>query len=197
MKTFLKNPDGEYDFGVMSISLTRSIVLVAGASSTSSKTIRYNWSWSAAPLIAKTDSVAVRWQGYDSQGHSIDMTCYSGSNYRYGSIKYYGSSGLAKTESLTIQSYSGFDCLRSNFSMNKSYNGETIWAKSGSLTCKIDKSASGNAIEYVKFQGTYGHSTLNVGTPSIDFSGVIGISFGTGVENYYKTAEIRSSVTYI
>ena len=197
LKIFEKNPYGDYDYSVMSIELNvRQIVLVAGASSSSYKTIRYNWSWSAAPLAAFTDSVAVRWQAYDSKGHSIDTTCYDTSSTRYASVKYYNDYGLANTETISVSSQSGFSCMRANFKMSKIYKGENVWAKSGSITCKIEDRTS-SAIHHIKVQATYGHSTLQPTSLSISFSGDYGVSFGMVCQNYYRTAEIRSSVVYI
>ena len=195
MKDFLADPDGDYDFSVLAISLSSSIVLVSGANSSVSKTVRYQWSWSASPLVLGNDSAGVRWQGFDRNGHSVDMTSYESG--RYGSVNYYNDYGFMKTENLTIKSASGFNSLNASFRMKTISNGENLWAKSGSITCKLDKPSSGNAIEYIKFQGTYGHATINPGTLSVDYSGTVGLSFSWGCENYYKTAEIRSSVVYI
>lgn len=195
MKEFLADPDGDYDFSVLAISLSRSIILVSGATSTVSKTVRYQWSWSASPLSLGKDSVGVRWQGFDRNGYDVDMTSYK--ENRYGSVNYYNDYGFIKTVNLNIDSAAEFNSLKADFSMKTISNGENLWAKSGSITCKIDKKASANAIEYIKFQGTYGHATINPGTLSVSYSGSVGLSFSWGCENYYKTAEIQSSVVYI
>lgn len=197
MKEFAKDPNGNYNFSVMAIDLTtRSFTLIAGASSSRTKTVRYNWKWSTMPLMAFQDSVAMRWQAYNRNGLSIDSTCYNVANSRYGSVNYFNDYGLAKTESLEMISYSGFDCMRANFKMSKTYNGDIIWAKSGSITCKIELSSPYSSMDHMKVQATYGHATMQFSL-GISFPAAFGVSFSTFCTNYYRTAEIRSSITYL
>lgn len=197
MKEFASDPDGDYDFSVMSVTLkTRKFTLVAGANSSKTKTVKYTWEWSAMPLMAYTDGVAVRWQAYNSKGLSVDSTVYSGSANRYCRVYYYGDYGLAKTVEVTPSYRSDFNCLHAEFDMSKSYMGDTVWAKSGDFVCKITIPSTGGTMQYIKIQATYGHQTFFEGL-SITFAGVVGVSFKGDCTNYYRTAEIKSSVKYL
>lgn len=149
------------------------------------------------PLMAFTDYVAIRWQAYNSKGLAIDTTCYSGSGNRRGVVNYYGDNGLAKTQNLTLTYVQGFDCLRTDFKMSQYYMGDTVWAKSGYLVCKIDTSSPDSAIHHLKVQAAYCHKEF-FGTISISYPGSISISFDGGKHStFYRTAEITSSVKYI
>mgnify|MGYP000532071442 CR=1 FL=1 len=104
MKEFANDPDGDYDFSVMSVTLkTRKFTLVAGANSSRTKTVKYTWEWSAMPLMAYNDKVAVRWQAYNSQGLSVDSTVNTGAANRSCKVYYYSDSGgIAKTENVEL-----------------------------------------------------------------------------------------------
>ena len=199
MKEFANDPDGDYDFSVMSVTLkTRKITLVAGANSSKTKTVKYTWEWSAMPLMAFTDHVAMRWQAYNSQGLSIDSTVYSGSSNRYCKVYYYGDSGgIAKTQDVSLTYKSEFDCLHAEFKMSQYYMGDTVWAKSGVLVCKIQLSSPNSAMHHLKVQATYCHKEF-WGSISISYPGSFSVSFDGGKHtNYYRTAEISSSVKYL
>jgi hypothetical protein len=201
MKEFINEPNGDYDFSIMAITLSQTISLVGGANSTTYKTVRYSWSWSAMPLIAKTDAVAVRWRGVDPNGHIIDLVNYSGSANRSAFVSYYydNGSGSYTTDTITVGSASDYNSLHASFPMSKTSYGDTLWAKSGSLTCKLQLDAS-NTINYIKFQASYGHKTSVLSfSLGYSYSGDVGVSITPvdKVENYYRTAKISSSVTYL
>lgn len=197
MKEFANDPNGDYDFSVMSVTLkTRKITLVAGANSSKTKTVKYTWEWSGMPLMAFTDRVAIRWKAFNKQGVAIDSTVYSGSANRYCKVYYYGDSGLAKTVDVDLVYKDAFDCLTGKVEMSQYYMGDTVWAKSGVIFCKIRLSSPDSAMHHLKFQATYAHKTL-AGSLSLTFAGVVGVSFEGSCANYYRTAEITSSVKYL
>lgn len=201
MKEFINDPNGDYDFSIMAITLSQTISLVGGANSTTYKTVKYSWSWSAMPLMTKTDAVAVRWLCVDPNGHYIDLTNYDTSATRSASVSYYydNASGGYVTNSISVGAKNEYNSLHASFPMTKMSNGDTLWAKSGSLTCKLELDAS-NAINYVKFRATYGHTTKMLSfSLGYSYSGDIGVSVTPldKVENYYRTAKISSGVTYL
>lgn len=198
MKEFASDPNGDYDFSVMSVTLkTKKITLVAGANSSKTKTVKYTWEWSGMPLMAYTDRVAVRWQAYNSQGLSVDSTVNKGSANRYCKVYYYGDSGLAKTVDVTPTYKEDYNCLHVKFDMSQYYMGDTIWAKSGVLVFKMVIESSAGSMEYMKVQATYCHKEF-VGSISISYPGSFSVSFDGGKHtNYYRTAVISSSVKYL
>lgn len=198
MKEFASDPDGDYDFSVMSVTLkTRKFTLLAGANSSKTKTVKYTWEWSAMPLMAYTDRVAVRWQAYNSQGLSVDSNVNKGSANRYCKVYYYSDSGgIAKTVDVTPTYKEEYNCLHVKFDMSQYYMGDTIWAKSGVLVFKMVIESSAGSMEYMKVQATYGHKTF-LGGMSLTFNGILGVSFEGACTNYYRNAQIKSSVKYL
>ncbi len=199
MKEFANDPDGDYDFSVMSVTLkTRKFTLVAGANSSKTKTVKYTWEWSAMPLMAYNDKVAVRWQAYNSKGLSVDSTVNKGSANRSCKVYYYSDSGgIAKTENVNVTYKEEYNCLHTDgFAMSQIYKGDTVWAKSGYVVFKMEIESSAGSMEYMKVQATYGHKTF-LGGMSLTFKGILGVAFEGSCTNYYRNAQIKSSVKYL
>lgn len=202
LREFANNPNGDYDFHEMENDVDVWFTIVSGASSNTTKKIRANWEWVTVPAITKTDVFAVRWVGVDNLNHFIDLTSPSGSSNRYASVNYVNQYGPARTNNISVVSADGFNSLSISFKEGDTYNGDTIWAKSGSMTFTVKVKNAANPISYVKVMATYGHNTYAFSAGfSINYSGEIGLTIvSVTATNHFKNrtrvADISSTIIY-
>ena len=202
LREFANNPNGDYDFQALENDINIWFTILSGANSNTTKKIRASWNWVTVPVITKTDVFAVRWVGVDSLNHYIDLTSPSGSSNRYASVNYVNDYGPARTNSISVVPADGFNSLSISFKEGDTYNGDIIWAKSGSLTFTVKVKNTANPMSYVKVMATYGHDTFSFSFGfDINYSGQIGVTIvSVGLTNSYKNrnrvADINSAVVY-
>lgn len=200
LKEFAKNPDGEYDFLDLENEVDITFDIVSGANSTTVKTIRANWVWNVVPLVAKKDVFAVRWKGVDSHSYTIDLVNYSGSSNRSATVTYYSEYGAACTKSATVSPAANYNSLNTSFNTSITYNGDLVWAKSGSMTFKLQLVNSDNSINYIKVMATYFHRSVTLSGSSFTLSYPADLSISISPEGNFKArirnANISSRVEY-
>lgn len=197
LKDFAANPDGDYDFAATAATLQGNISLISGSSTF--RIVKYSWNWTSMPLINMEDHVGVRWQGVNNSGYTVDMSndpnSGSATTNRVGKVTYYDVNGGAQsaTESLSLTLDAINKSLTTDFPMSKNVGGSTIWAKSGYITCRVT-TRDGVVVNYVNFQATYGHKTLNWSI-GISYSGGFGIGFTptSCISNYTWPSQIYAS----
>lgn len=140
----------------------------------------YSWSWDHAPFVKLSDSAAVRWAAYDSNGHEIDVTKYS----QRTDINYYWGTTYKFDRDGTQEANLDFNAINLQFDITEIFTSnigirEEAYAKDGSIfaALKVEPEVTNN-ISYVKVAALYGHTLIGIGSPSISLSVPAGISIG-------------------
>lgn len=158
----------------LSASLAFSTYYGASSASSSRSEINFrtDWTWSSAPIWLNTDIVAVPW--------SEEMYLDSGSSYTYGKYdlhdewdeRYQTTQTVNVTADLNRGAYIKIDMGYHNNDVGG------LYAKKGKFGYKLFKS---DLVKEVAIQPTYGHSQLNVTSPTVSFPWGVSVEFEWGV----------------
>ena len=166
------------------------------SASTTSLKVRVFWEWSNAPVLAGdaiTDLIAIRWQGTNTAGQPINIAFNSSGSS--ANINYYTRSGNYRfNRSTKIVCNSPYDHVYAEIPVSSGQyeDGATIYAKSGNLYVKVDRTGT-NYIKEAAFVFGYGHTVI-VASPSLSLPASFGIGFSWGTEIMVEKA-IRMSNT--
>ena len=166
------------------------------SASTTSLKVRVFWEWSNAPALAGdpiTDLIALRWQGTNTAGQPINVAFNSSGSS--ANINYYTRNGEYRfNRSANVVCDSPYDHAYAEIpvSSGEYEDGATIYAKSGNLYVKVDRTGT-NYIKEAAFVFGYGHTTIVV-SPSLSLPASFGIGFSWGTEKMVEEA-IRMSNT--
>lgn len=148
-------------------------------------TFKYAWEWDHAPIMKLTDSAAMRWLAFDSNGYDFDVTKTSAItriNYYWNGSKQFYRTGTEEPDlefnSINIQ-FDESELFQSSTTMTEeAYAGDGYIQISVKVEPEVD-----NTISYLKVAALYGHTTIGMGPPSISLSplGDISISFNGNV----------------
>ena len=140
----------------------------------------YTWSWDHAPFVQLSDSAAVRWAAYDTNGYDLDVTKYSETtniDYYWGTTKKFSRVG---TQEANLE----FNAINLQFDVVETFYSNTgiaeeAYAKNGKIfaALKVEPKVTNN-LSYLKVAALYGHTLIGVGSPSISLSVPAGISIG-------------------
>ena len=175
----LKQYEGEeltWDNPVLKAEATCTGTISVSSYGTTGFKFTYNWKWSHLPTSLKTDVVAIRWQGYNSSGVSVDSNISSRSakvNYVY--VK---DGSTYQSESLSTDKVDG-NSVSAEYKVYKlnSKQSDYVWAKSGSITIQMTRSTTAYQFSHVRVRGAVGHST-NSTVPALSVGqGGVSISF--------------------
>lgn len=169
-------------------------------------TFYYTWEWDHCPIMTLSDSAAVRWLAYDTNGYEFSII-QTGLDVE---IDYYWNNTLQFTREGEEEPGLEFNTVNIQFDVTEIfYKSDTIpeeaYAKNGKITIsvKVDDSVN-NEINYILVAGLYGHTTVGAVYPSvslspgesvsIDFSGNLSIDSVAA-----KKAKINrgSTITYL
>lgn len=135
-------------------------------------TFYYTWEWDHCPLIPLSDSAAVRWLAYDTNGYEFSVI-QTGLDVE---IEYYWNNTLQFTREGEEEPGLEFNTVNIQFDVTEIfYKSNTIpeeaYAKKGKITIslEVDDSVT-NEINYILVAGLYGHTTIGSVYPSVSLS---------------------------
>lgn len=204
----LKNYKGEYiEKGSEIYGLAGTLTAEIGCTSASANTyeVTYYWSWDHSPFVKAVDAIGIRWVAIGLDGLSVDTSAFS--SEAIITYSYFPGDSIDITyvpSDSNFASETDFNALTCTFSMTHGASSDPYYALSGSLRTTIQKdSMVARDIYYLKICGVYGHSIINIGSPSVSFTPgdtSIGISFtgGLSIDNIgikkYRIYTDRSKV---
>lgn len=158
--------------------------------------VRVYWEWSNVPLLAGEpiiDLMAIRWQGTNTNGQSINLAFYSATSY--ANANYYSRSGEYKySNRLTIVCDSPYDHAYAKVPVGSGDSDQygAYYAKTGNFYVQVMRTGT-DYIKEAAFVFAYGHTVVGV-SPSLSLPVSFGIGFSVGTEKMVEMA-IRMSNT--
>lgn len=169
-------------------------------------TFYYTWEWDHCPIMTLSDSAAVRWLAYDTNGYEFNII-QTGLDVE---IDYYWNNTLQFTREGEEEPGLEFNTVNIQFDVTEIfYKSDTIpedaYAKNGKITISVQVDDSvNNKINYILVAGLYGHTTIGSVYPSvslspsesvsIDFSGNLAID---SVASKKAKVNRGSTITYL
>ena len=148
----------------------------------------YTFTWNRCPLITLSDSAAMRWIAYSSDGGEIGVEQVSHSltlEYHFQGNAASSGPAFAHYGSPTIEPNLDFNTINMQFPVYQTHlsSGTGIifdcYARTGTIrvSIRVPNNVSKNS-NHIFVGGLYGHTLVGVGSPSVSVStGSIGISF--------------------
>lgn len=136
------------------------------------------WEWDHCPLICMNDIIAVRWIGSNSAGQNLNTEI---QNSQYDVQVNYVMENW-KTLKTVYSAWNVKDLYHAayvNFPLNRGDEEVHVWAQNGTAYLIMDRIGT-DPIYCEGINFAYGHQTIALGMPSIDFSGA-SISFSKQV----------------
>lgn len=157
------------------------------SASTTALAVKVIWEWTNAPVLAGTaieDMVAMRWQGTNNAGVSINLAFASAGSSCY--LQYYTRDGIYQyTRYPSVVCDSPYDHAYAKIPMSVG-DGDGTYAKKGGLTIKVERVGT-NVINEAAFVFGYGHTVI-VASPSLALPASFGIGFSFGTETMAEEA---------
>lgn len=160
------------------------------SASTTALAVKVVWEWTNAPVLAGSgieDMVAMRWQGTNNAGVSINLAFKSAGSSCY--LQYYTRDGVYQyTRYPSVVCDSPYDHAYAKIPMSTG-DGDGMWqyyAKKGGITVKVERVGS-NVINEAAFVFGYGHTVI-VASPSLSLPASFGIGFSFGTETMAEEA---------
>lgn len=162
------------------------------SASTSSLCVKVDWEWTNVPALAGSaieDMVAIRWQGTNYAGQSINLSLNSSGSSC--TAKYYsrGSSPayqFSRYPSVSTDDPYGNAYAKVPMSTGQGNSAGDYYAKKGTLKVKVDKTGY-NSINEAAFVFGYGHTVIVV-SPSLSLPASFGIGFSFGTQTMAEEA---------
>lgn len=135
-------------------------------------TFSYTWEWDHCPLMPLSDSAAVRWLAYDTNGYEFSVI-QTGLDVE---IEYYWNNTLQFTREGEEEPGLEFNTVNIQFDVTEIfYKSNTIpeeaYAKKGKITISVQVDDSvNNQINYILVAGLYGHTIIGSISPSVSLS---------------------------
>lgn len=146
----------------------------------------YSWEWDHCPLITLSDSSAMTWLVYESDGDLIGVEQVSKSltvNYAFEGKGLNTGENIAFSEAGTEEQTLEFNTLNMQFPVHISQSASNgiifdYWAKSGTVKVKIRvPSGVEQTIHHIFVGGLYGHTVVGIGSPSVSIGSDVSIGF--------------------
>ena len=141
-----------------------------------------SWDWSSMPFVNGKDLIAVRWQGTNSNGQSINLVLNKSKSYC--NIYYYNLADGQPYEgyaAMDIKSKDSYSHAYSDIEMGKNF---TWFGKSGTIKIHLDKLGTAQILE-TAFIVTYGHETTGFSSPTVSFPAGFSITLKGNVEEMF------------
>lgn len=134
---------------------------------------RYVWAWDRAPTFAHTDSVAINWAAYTTNGTEIDVDVVSKSGKIFYSSVQTSTHVPEEDEDMQIVAKTAFSGYAADFPAGKAVqmmpDGTiSLYSQSGYIDVVLKRNGT-SPLSHVKAYGAYGHSYVSL-TPGIDVS---------------------------
>lgn len=137
--------------------------------------VKLDWSWDYCPAWLRNDILAFSWKGYNSSSIPVGVFIDKTSTFTYHILNRF-SSGIVYAP-MTYKDVSAN--VYSNFAM-KGPDVGSDYTTGGSFSAHL---YSDVPVEKIAIGYGYGHSTITL-SPSVDFTGTVGISFGSGMDDH-------------
>ena len=160
------------------ILATLSVSLIKVSSSSSTVTVRANWSWNSKPLMTSVqyyETAAFRWKAYNSLGTQITATYNSSGSYCY--VTYYNGSTAQTTQRKGITIGNSNSYVYSQFNSEIRDGDIYIWAKTGYMVLKI----TGSYLSRVDFGFGYNHG-ISYPPTTVSLDSNLGFNYSNGYE---------------